>query len=94
MVKSVNAWLSNRQHLVDRRKQLEELKKTSANVVTWHDPKKTDTPIYDVAKLDAMVTEINNAIMVIDEAIKESNYQTKLSINIDFQALMQPIKSV
>jgi hypothetical protein len=92
MNKSINAWLSNRQHLIERRKQLEALKATSANVTTWHDPKKTDTPVYDVAKLDQKVTELNNAIMDIDEKVKESNFLTKLEIAIDYAELMKPIQ--
>lgn len=94
MTKSINAWLSNRQHLIERRKQLETLKATSANVTTWHEPKKTDTPVYNVAKLDQKVTELNNAIMEIDEKVKESNFLTKVEIDIDYTALMQPVQAV
>ena len=49
------------------------------------------TPLYPVKDLDAKCVAIENFLLLVDTAIKQSNAITKIKIDIDAQTLMTPI---
>lgn len=75
--------------LKHRRRQLEELSEISLGETS----QKVKTPFHNVIDVDQKVTEINNAIFEISSEIKQSNSETMLEFdeNFDFKSLMKPI---
>lgn len=89
--KTISGMLVLQKHLMERRRQLNELAGKSSKRAYWDDRKKTEEPVYDVRVLDQMVAEINLAMVKIDDAIKQSNATVIIDCPVDFDHLMRTI---
>jgi len=72
--------------------ELISLKSEVSRRITWSDPNRVEEPLYDVKEVDKKVVEINKALFLISQMIKEANVITKINIDIDFDKLMEAIK--
>ena len=91
MKKTINGLLVMQKHLQDRKRQLTELVGKNSRRSFWEDRDKKEEPVYDITILDVMVTNINLALLKIEDTIKESNARTEAEVDIDFDDLMKPI---
>jgi len=53
---------------------------------------KIEKPQYDVKKMDRKIIEMDNALFKIDSAIKQTNADTQLKIEINVDALLSPLE--
>ena len=53
---------------------------------------KIEEPQYDVKKMDRKIIEMDNALFKIDSAIKQTNADTQLKIEINVDALLSPLE--
>lgn len=89
---TVNRVLEMQKALKERRNQLEKLVIENSKETRWYgQAEKTETPLYNAADLDARVVQINNALFEISAVLKESNATTKVTVDVDFVAMMSPI---
>ena len=91
---TISALLSMQNALNARRQQLNELKGSLTMRSTSYglnNEKIVAEPTYDIKKVDKKLAAINKALFRIDQKIKEANAMTKISVDIDFDALMAEI---
>lgn len=93
---TVNALLSMQKSLKQRMAQLETVKSSSGQRTRYmalgERQERVEEPLYDIKKLDKKVTEINKALLKIDQEIKRSNAATTVEISIDFDNLMSEVE--
>ena len=93
---TVNAALSMQKALKQRMSQLETTKSNSTmrtRYMSLDKSERVEEPMYDIKKLDKKVTEINKALLKIDQEIKRSNAATTVDLaNIDFDVLMSEVE--
>lgn len=94
---TINALLSMQKALKQRQSQLESTKSGSimrSRHISLDKTEHIEEPLYDIKKLDKKVTEINKALLKIDQEIKRSNAKTtvELPTTIDFDALMSEVE--
>jgi len=92
MKETISGLLSMQKILLQRRNQLNELKNEVSKRTMWHEPNKTDEPVYDIKMVDKKITKINMALFKIDKAVKQSNATTNVEINIDFDSLISELE--
>lgn len=96
MEMTVNALLSMQKALKQRQGQLEQTKMHSTSRSRRINIDKTeqiDEPTYDIKKLDKKVTDINKALLKIDQEVKRSNAATVVKLaEINFDDLMSEIE--
>ena len=82
--------------LKQRMGQLETVKSTSGMRTRYlayeNKAERVEEPLYDIKKVDKKVTEINKALLKIDQEIKRSNAATTVEISIDFDNLMSEVE--
>ena len=89
---TVSEALSTRQILLQRRNQLNELKKEVATRERWYgDKDHVKEPVYDVCEVDKKIVKINIALLGIDKKIKASNAVTNIDMEIDLNDLLSEI---
>ena len=89
---SISTLLVMEKSLRQRVSELISLKSEVSRRTTWTEPNKVEEPLYDVKEVDKKVVEINKALFLISQRIKEANVITKIDVNIDFDSLMEAIK--
>jgi len=89
---SISTLLVMEKSLRQRVTELISLKSEVSRRITWSDPNRVEEPLYDVKEVDKKVVEINKALFLISQMIKEANVITKINIDIDFDKLMEAIK--
>ena len=93
---TVNSLLSMQKSLKQRMTQLETVKSSSGMRTRYmalgERQERVEEPLYDIKKLDKKVTEINKALLKIDQEIKRSNAATTVEISIDFDNLMSEVE--
>ena len=92
---SINALLCRQKSLKQRKSELESIRNNTTTRTSYRDMngnERTDTPLYDIKKVDKRIVGINNALLTIDEEIKASNARTMLEVNIDFDTLMSAVE--
>lgn len=92
MEKTINELLVLEKILKSRLGQLTEIQGKSARRFLWEDSKKVEEPTYDIKLVDKKIVKINNALLTIEAAIKQSNAMTKASVSIDADELLSPIE--
>ena len=96
MLQTVNSLLSMQKSLKQRMAQLETVKASSGQRTRYMSlgdrQERVEEPLYDIKKLDKKVTEINKALLKIDQEIKRSNAATTVEILIDFDNLMSEVE--
>jgi hypothetical protein len=86
-----------RKVLTERRTDLKRLREQCAvekQVIQRHGETVTETNQdlkYDTKVLDRRITEMQNADMIIDSAIKQSNATTQIDLNVNLEALLAPM---
>jgi hypothetical protein len=91
---TINEGLGWMQTLKQRHAELVGLRNQNANKETRYygahaDKEVTKDPVYDVKKLDALVTKVAMEIRKVDMAIKKANATTELDYNQDDSVLGQ-----
>jgi hypothetical protein len=90
---SISELLSMERSLRQRLSQLNSARDASLVKTTWmSEEKKVIDPTYDASEVDAMITNIDNALFKIDTAVKKSNANTDATVDVDYDSLMKPIK--
>ena len=98
MNKSINEWMVIKKMLSERRGDLKQLRQTSAvkSLITQrYGEDVTETKNeqqYDTKLLDRRIVEIQNADMLIDSAIKQSNAVIKVELPVDVDQLLSPME--
>ena len=92
--KSINAWLSMKNSLQSRLAELKDMKgNASTRHVSRYDGKEEITePTYDIKQIDKKMSLITRALYNIDQGIKEKNAEIKMELDIDYDALVEPIE--
>lgn len=72
--------------------ELSHLRSECATRETWREPNKIIEPVYDMRVLDKKCVELENALLEIDTAIKQSNAITKIEITADVKSLLTPLQ--
>ena len=96
--KTINEWLVIKKELSERKADLKNIR-TQTAVKTKTTQRYGDNvteeqvdPQYDTKILDRRITEIQNANMAIDAAIKQSNAMIFLGVNVDVEKLLSPME--
>lgn len=95
--KTINEWLVIKKVLGERKGDMKQIRlATSMKTKTtrrYEGETKDESiePEYDTKLLDRRVTEIQNAELLIDAAVKQSNALTSLEINVDTEKLLAPM---
>ena len=98
MKKSINEWMVIRKVLSERRGDLKSLRQTCAvktKQIQRYGENVTETtnePKYDTKLLDRRITEMQNADLLIDSAIKQSNAMTGIDLPVDVDKLLSPME--
>ena len=98
MRKSINEWMVIRKVLAERRGDLKELRQTTAvKTKTIHTYTERETVVetetqYDSKAIDRRITEMQNADLIIDSAIKQSNASTLVELPLDVDKLLSPME--
>ena len=99
MNKSINEWMVFRKVLNERKMDIKRLRDLSAvdvkTVQMYGEGRSTEvsnTAKYDVKVLDRRITGMQNADLLIESAIKQSNAMTQISLEIDVDSLLSPIE--
>jgi intein/homing endonuclease len=71
--------------------ELSSLRSSCANRETYFDPKKVIEPTYDIKALDKRCVELENFLLQVDTAIKQSNAITTIEVDADVKSLLTPI---
>lgn len=74
--KTINEWLVIKKVLAERKSDLKTIRE----------------PQYDTKAIDRRVTEIQNAELAVDAAIKQSNAIQIISVNVDVEKLLSPME--
>ena len=93
---TINALLSMQKALVQRKQQLSELRTSSTSRNLYrnigNDTERIEEPTYSLKEVDRKVVDINNALFLIDQKIKESNAKTAIEIDIDYMKLASSVE--
>jgi len=98
MNKSINEWMVIKKMLSERRGDLKQLRQASAvkSLITQRygeDVTETKNELqYDTKLVDRRIVEIQNADMLIDSAIKQSNAVIKVELPVDVDQLLSPME--
>lgn len=72
--------------------ELSSLRAQCATKDTYYgDTEKVVEPLYSVKELDVRCVEIENFLLEVDTAIKQSNAVTTITVEGDAQTLMKPL---
>lgn len=72
--------------------ELSSLRQTCATTTKYYgDVEKVVSPEYNVKELDKRCVEIENFLLAVETAIKQSNAITTIEIEMDAQELMRPL---
>lgn len=97
MEKTINEWLVIKKVLAERKSDLKAIRiQTAVKTKTsrrYEGEETTDEiePQYDTKVIDRRVTELQNADLAIDAAVKQSNAKVELNINVDVEKLLAPM---
>lgn len=97
MRKTINEWLSVKKTVIERMNDLKQLRAQTAvkTKSTRRYGEETiddvNEPQYATKELDKRVTEIQNALLLIDSAIKQSNATVKLELSVELDNLLSPM---
>jgi len=89
---TINEAMVKMKVLKGRLGELSHLRSESATRETWREPNKVIEPVYNIKELDRKCTDIENALLEIETAIKQSNALTKIKIEADVKALLAPLQ--
>ena len=98
MNKSINEWMVVKKMLSERRGDLKALRQSTAVkslVSQRYGDTVTETknePQYDTKLIDRRIVEMQNADMVIDAAIKQTNATVKIELALDVDQLLSPME--
>ena len=96
--KTINEWLVIKKVLVERKADLKNIrnqtavKRTTTQRYGDNVTEETQDPQYDTKVIDRRVTEIQNAELAIDSAIKQSNATITLNLIVDVEKLLSPME--
>ena len=96
--RTVNEFLVLKKVFAERKNDLKQIRlQTTVKTKTtrrYNDETTEETaePQYDTKVIDRRVTEIQNAELAIDSAIKQSNATTTLNVNVDVEKLLSPME--
>ena len=96
--RTVNEFLVLKKVFAERKNDLKQIRlQTTVKTKTvrrYNDETTEETvePQYDTKVIDRRVTEIQNAELAIDSAIKQSNATTALNVNVDVEKLLSPME--
>ena len=96
--KTINEWLVIKKVLAERKSDLKSIriqtavKKTETQRYGDNVTTEVSDPQYDTKLIDRRVTEIQNAELSIDAAIKQANAATTLNVNVDVEKLLSPME--
>lgn len=96
--KTINEWLVIKKVLMERKADLKNIRIQTAvktkSTSRYGDnvTEESNEPQYGTKAIDRRVTEIQNADLAIDAAIKQSNAKTELTINVDVDKLLSPME--
>jgi hypothetical protein len=96
--RTVNEFLVLKKVFAERKNDLKQIRlQTTVKTKTtrrYNDETTEETvdPQYDTKAIDRRVTEIQNAELAIDSAIKQSNATTILNVNVDVEKLLSPME--
>jgi hypothetical protein len=89
---TVNEAMVLQKTLRGRLGELSSLRSEVASKTTYYgETEKVVEPKYDVRKVDTDCVAIENYLMDLDTAIKQSNAITKITLKIDGRALLSPL---
>ena len=89
---SINEAMVLSKALRGRLGELSSLRAQCATLTHYYgDAEKTETPQYDVKKVDAKCVAIENFLLLVETAIKQSNAVTKITVDVNAQDLLTPI---
>lgn len=89
---TINEAMVKMKVLKGRLGELSHLRSESATKETWREPNKVIEPVYDMKDLDRRCVNIENALLEIETAIKQSNALTKIKIEADIKSLLAPLQ--
>ena len=95
--RTVNEFLVLKKVFAERKNDLKQIRlQTTVKTKTvrrYNDETTEETvePQYDTKLIDRRVTEIQNAELMIDAAIKQANATTTLNVNVDVEKLLSPM---
>ena len=89
---TINEAMVKMKVLKGRLGELSHLRSESATRETWREPNKIVEPVYDMKELDRKCTDIENALLEIETAIKQSNALTKIEVEADIKSLLAPLQ--
>jgi hypothetical protein len=98
MKKSINEWMVIRKVLSERRGDLKQLRQISAiekTTIRRYGEDLTEEKLdakYDTKLLDRRITEMQNADLLIDSAIKQSNAMIGVELPLDVERLLSPME--
>ena len=72
--------------------ELSHLRSGCSTREIWREPNKIIEPVYDMKILDKKCTEIENALLEMETAIKQSNAMVKISVEADIKSLLAPLQ--
>ena len=97
MEKTINEWLVIKKVLGERKGDMKQIRlHTSMKTKTTrrYEGETTEEsiePEYDTKVIDRRVIEIQNAELIIDAAVKQSNARNELALNVDVEKLLAPM---
>jgi hypothetical protein len=89
---TINEAMVKMKVLKGRLGELSHLRHESSTREVWREPNRVIEPVYDMKELDRRCTEIENALLEMETAIKQSNAITKIKVDADIKALLTPLK--
>ncbi len=98
MHKTINEWMVIRKVLAERKLDLKRLREQSAvdqkvvHTIGEKVTESTNTAKYDVRVLDRRITEMQNADLAIESAIKQSNATIGVDLPVNVDALLAPVE--
>jgi hypothetical protein len=96
--KTINEWMVIKKVLMERKADLKNIriqtavKRTTTQRYGDNATEELTEPQYDTKLLDRRITEIQNADLAIDAAIKQSNAMIFLGVNVDVEKLLSPME--
>lgn len=72
--------------------ELNQLRGELTKRVTWMDPNRIEEPTYDIKIVDRKIVDLEKALFKISQKVKEVNASTKVTIDVDFDKLMEPLQ--
>lgn len=92
---TVNGLLAMEKSLRSRQQQLNSLANQSGSTTVWGmgtEQEKREEPLYDIKTIDKKVVQIDKALFMIDQKVKESNAKTNVEIDVDYDELVSEIE--